>query len=549
MNIQQSPLWTTQTTEARLTGTWRSAIPDYRATPSPCLGACPVNGRIAEWVGAVGKEDYRGAWLTLVDNNPFPAISGRICHHPCQTACNRQHYDETVSICALERFVGDMALAEGWKFDAPTISRSESIAVIGGGPAGLSAAYQLRRKGFRVTLFERRDQLGGLLRYGIPDYRLDKKVVDGEIQRIVELGVEIKLNVDVADAEALKMLRDEFDAVYLATGATSSKRLPGLDYSQPWVMDSANFLATVNAGEPCKLGERILVVGGGSAAIDAARTARRLGRSVTVLSLEPADLLPAQQVEVFEAREEGIEFVSGAMMESIEAGAQGLTLYCSRVDFQAGKTHGEFSVTRIAESAFTLVADAIVPSIGQNADISRWNGLLANDGSVVQTDGRWRTSVTGIFAGGDVASMERFVTQAVGMGKQAAAEIARFLTSQRAGSDLPNGPTVPFSEINTHYFPKIARNRPSTVAVTERLQSFDEVQQSLGRVEAIAEAQRCFSCGTCIYCDNCYFYCPDMAITKLAHGYEVKSDYCKGCGLCVEECPTGSITMQEDTQG
>ncbi|MCF8478353.1 MAG: FAD-dependent oxidoreductase [Pseudolabrys sp.] len=549
MNIQQSPLWSTQTTESRLTGTWRSAIPDYRAMPSPCLGACPVNGRIAEWVGAVGKQDYRGAWLTLVDNNPFPAIAGRICHHPCQTACNRQYHDETVSICALERFVGDMALAEGWKFDAPAISRSESIAVVGGGPAGLSAAYQLRRRGFRVTLFEMRERLGGLLRYGIPDYRLDKKIVDGEIQRIIELGVEIKLNANVADAPALKKLRDEFDAVYLATGATSSKTLPTLDYGQPWVMDSANFLAAINAGEPCNLGARIVVVGGGSAAIDAARTARRLGRSVTVLSLEPANLLPAQPVEVCEAREEGVEFVSGAMMEWVEASAPGLKLKCTQVDFQAGTRHGEFSVTRIAGSAFTLEADAIVPSIGQNADISRWNGLLANDGGIVQTDGGWRTSVTGIFAGGDVASMDRFVTEAVGMGKQAAAAIAQFVTSQQAGSDFSIGPTVPFSEINAHYFPKVARRRPGTAAVAERLQGFGEVQQGLGHDEAIAEAQRCFSCGTCIFCDNCFFYCPDMAITKLEHGYEVKSDYCKGCGLCVEECPTGSVTMQEDTQG
>lgn len=311
MNLQRSPLWTDALSENRLTGTWRSAAPEYRDLPSPCLGACPVSGRIAEWIGQVENRDFHGAWRTLVDNNPFPAISGRICHHPCETSCNRAQLDETVSICALERFVGDMALAEGWAFPAPRTEQVQSVAVIGGGPAGLSAAYQLRRAGIAVTIHESREQLGGLLRYGIPAYRLDKAILDAEIARIIDMGVSVsvRLNAEIAGAEGLRQLRADHSAVFLATGASRPKPLPGLDYSQPWVHDSADFLATTNAGQACSPG-------------------------------------------------------------------------------------GQFTADPVADSGFSLSADAIIPSIGQDADLTRWQDLLAGDGPVLGADASWRPAWT-----------------------------------------------------------------------------------------------------------------------------------------------------------
>jgi NADPH-dependent glutamate synthase beta subunit-like oxidoreductase len=505
-----------------------------------------VGGRIAEWIHQVLGQDYYGAWMTLADNNPFPAIAGRICHHPCESACNRQQHDETVSICSLERFVGDMALSEGWRFPQPSTSRDESIAIVGGGPAGLSAAYQLRRQGYRVTLFESRDQLGGLLRHGIPAYRLDKDVMDGEIQRIVDLGVEIRLNAEIASSDALRDLRGGFDAVYLATGATRSKTLPSLDYDRTWVTDSADFLAATNAGKPCTPGERLVVIGGGSAAMDVARTARRLNKSVTVLSLEPESQLPAQRVEVDEALEEGVDFVTGAMMQFVNDGDDGLTLACIRVDFQQGDERGVFTIDPVEGSDFTLNADAIVPAIGQDVDLHLWSGVLDADGPVVRTNRQWQTAMPGIFAGGDVASMDRFVTRAIGMGKQAAAEIARYLDPQHFPASAISNPEVGIAALNTDYYPPADRHHPATAEVADRLADFQEVQKGLDPEEAVAEAGRCFSCGTCIFCDNCYLYCPDMAITKLDRGYAVKLDYCKGCGLCVAECPTGSISMQEE---
>lgn len=545
MNTQFSPLWTDKSSDLRMTGTWRSALPEYSNILSPCRVACPVGGRIAEWVGQVGNEDFRGAWTTLVDNNPFPAISGRICHHPCETPCNRAALDETISICALERFVGDKALEEGWAFPTPKNEQKSSVAIIGGGPAGLSAAYQLRRRGISVHLYESNNQLGGLLRYGVPAYRLDKAILDGEIARILDLGITVHLNAEITDAAALRALRADHDAVYLATGASRAKRLPGLDYSNPWVIDSAEFLAKTNVNAPCAVGQTLVVIGGGSAAMDVARSARRLGRDVTVMSLEPDALLPAQRVEVDEAKEEGITFVSGAMMQAVKSGPDGLVLDCVRIDFRPGQTRGSFMTTPIADGGFILKADTIIPAIGQDADLARWQDVLDGEGPVVKADANWQTSLDGVFAGGDLASMDRFVTQAVGMGKDAAAAIAAFIDN--TSTSLGTAPdTAGYDTINTAYHPTAPALRPTHVEPVKRLKSFDEVQNPLSQQDAIAEAGRCFSCGTCTYCDNCYFYCPDMAITNLGQGYLVNSDYCKGCGLCVAECPTGSIRMHEE---
>lgn len=546
MNERLSPLWTHLTSRERLTGTWRSQMPVYENQPSPCLGACPVNGRIAEWIGQLRDGDLHGAWVTLTDNNPFPAIAGRICHHPCETACNRNELDETVGICSLERFVGDAALAEGWAFPAPARERPQSVAVVGGGPAGLSAAYQLRRLGFRVELHERTGGLGGLMRHGIPAYRLDRAVLDAEIDRVVAMGIDLHLNAELADAAALAALRDRHDAVFLATGASLPKRLPGLDYARPWVVDSAAFLAAP-ADEQARLtGDRVLVIGGGSAAMDVARTARRLGREVTVLALEPEGALPAQRVELDEAAEEGVAFVTGAMLQTAEPGGDGLALRCTRVDFRPGSEPGSFTADPIAGSEFELAADTIIPAVGQDADLDRWRGLLEPAGPVIAAGAGWSTSAPGIHAGGDVASMARFVTHAVGMGKEAARAIAAGLDPDCARAPRQDGAPVAYGRINTAYHDRHARSRQAATAAPARLASFAEVQQPLAADAARTEAARCFSCGTCIYCDNCYFYCPDMAIGRLDRGYEVNADYCKGCGLCVAECPTGSIHMTRD---
>ncbi|WP_395693002.1 NAD(P)-binding protein [Piscinibacter sp.] len=546
-------IWTTGTTEGIHTGTWRAATPRHIVAPSPCHQACPVGGEIATWIGQARNGDTHGAWLTLLKHNPFPSIAGRICHHPCEAACNRGGHDEALSICRLERYVGDQALEQGWAVPAPAAHPAAGhVAVVGGGPAGLSAAYQLRRMGHRVSLYEASEELGGVMRYGIPAYRLSRSVLDAEIARIVASGVEVHCGHAVVGAEALERLAATHDAVFVALGAQQPKALPQIDATRPWFMDGARYLAASARGEPPPLGARVLVVGGGSAAIDVARSARRAGHAVTLLALEREKQMPAQRDEVVEALEEGITLVDGAMLRSVSEGAA-LTLHCQRVEFLPGAERGRFELRPLQGSEFTLEVDAVLTAIGQDPRLDDLGAALRRSGPLLWMDAQGQTSDARIWAGGDLASMARFVTEAVGMGERAARAIDRRLR-ERAGvgpaaDAAPSSePVVPLSAISLHYHPQQARAASPRRPAAERMADQDEVQLGLDVAKALAEAQRCFSCGSCIHCDQCVIYCPDLAVQRIGEGYRVNTDYCKGCGVCVRECPTGSMAMSEDTK-
>jgi len=573
MNARNLPptAWTTGSTEVFKTGTWRARLPRHVSAPSPCHAACPVNGDIAHWIGRARERDFRGAWEILTRNNPFPAVAGRVCHHPCETACNRQGYDEALSICKLERHVGDLGLAQGWSYPAPAAERSERVAIVGGGPSGLSAAYHLRRRGYAVTVFEAQPQPGGLMRDGIPAYRLPRDVLDGEIARILALGVEMRCGETIDSPQAFARLRESFDAVYVAAGARRPKRLPQLDYGQPWVVDGAAWLAQANAGHAPALGRTIVVIGGGSAAIDVARSARRAGHEVTMLALESREQMPAQRAEVEEALEEGVRLVDGASLVRAFAEEGRAMLECVRVNFVAGAERGRFRIEPIAGSEFRLEADAIVPSIGQDPELAPFAQSVPAQGALLRVDALQTTGAPGVWAGGDVASMARFVTEAIGMGKRAAIAIDRELSEKAARTSGPNHGAeaaigerlagarlpglgvdvqqlVPLDAIATFYYPQASRAPEARLPVGERLGDA-EVQLGFDVERALDEAQRCFSCGTCISCDNCFHYCPDLAIRRLPDGgYEVDGNYCKGCGICVRECPTGSMEMTEEVK-
>ncbi len=552
MNMPIPTTWTTGSTDAVKTGTWRASLAKHIHARAPCHGACPVDGDIAEWIALARARDFHGAWQVLVRHNPFPSIAGRICHHPCEAACNRASYDEALSICKLERFVGDQALAQGWALEGAPVPQSGHVAIVGGGPSGLSAAYQLRRMGFAVTLYEAQAELGGLMRYGIPAYRLARDILDGEIDRIVSLGVTVHCNHRMEDAADFSRLRERHDALYLALGAARNKRLPALDYARPWVRDGAVYLAAANAGKPIPLGKRLVVVGGGSAALDAARSARRLGHEVTLLALEQRAQLPAQAEEVVEALQEGIVLVDGSRLDSVSEAAEGLTLNCLRVSFVAGARRGQFTLSDLQGSGFAITADAVVSSIGQDPDLSVLGEGYAAAGGLLRTDAQLATSAEGVYAGGDMASMARFVTEAVGMGQRAARAIAGELRRRHSASSAEtepyydDEPLVPLAAISTWYHPKKERAHTGLLDAQERLARDAEVQLGLDIEQALSESERCFSCGTCINCDNCVVYCPDMAVKRVADSYIVLTDFCKGCGLCVKECPTGSMTMQEE---
>ncbi len=544
--------WTTGSTSVFRTGTWRAALPRHIAAPSPCHAACPVGGDIAQWIGRAGTGDLRGAWEVLVRNNPFPAVAGRVCHHPCEAVCNRAGFDEALAICKLERQVGDAALAQGWQYPHPEVERPERVAIVGSGPSGLSAAFQLRRMGYAVTVFEAAARPGGLMRDGIPAYRLPREILDGEIERLLALGVELRCGEPVASPEAYRRLREDFDAVYLAIGARRAKRLPQLDYTQPWVADGAAWLAQANEGAAPALGRRVVVVGGGSAAIDVARSARRAGHEVTLLALEGAAQMPAQPDEVDEALEEGVRLVDAAMLVRAGRAGDGVVLECVRVDFEPGVGGAAFVVRPLAGSEFRLAADAVLTAVGQDPELAPLDGALRTQGALLDVDRGQATSAPGVFAGGDVASMARFVTEAIGMGKRAAHAIDRAL---RAGERLPEADgagerVVGLDAIAGFYHPQAARAPERRLDVALRLAGDGEAEVQLGLLpeEALAEARRCFSCGNCTFCDNCYHYCPDLAVKRVAGGYTVDADYCKGCGICVRECPTGSMEMLEEAK-
>lgn len=549
-------IWTTGWTDIMNTGTWRSAIPVYQRRPSPCHEACPVGGDIPVWIQLAKAKQYEQAWLTLVENNPFPAVTGRICHHPCEGACNRGEYDGAVSVNSLEQFIGDLALENGWELPQPTAKNNKKVAVVGGGPAGLSCAYQLAGQGYGVTIFEARPELGGILRYGIPEYRLPKEVLQKEIQRLWKLGITVCINTAVKTAEDFAGLETEYDAVFLALGAHRAKGLPVFEENNPKVLDCLDVLSRVNQGAKVDLGEQVVVIGGGSSAMDVARTARRLGSQVKVVALETRDIMPAQQDEVREALEEGVMLYDGAMTKSAASyGGETMILNCIKVVLDQNVPPGTLKPIPIAGTEFKLEANTVILAIGLEPELYDLPKLVSVDGTMVKVDANLATGRRGVFAGGDVTTTYRFVSAAIGAGKKGAREIIRYLNSlngaamaQQVNVPEPLSP-VAFTEMNLFYFPVLPRVDKVSVPADLRLQDFREVKTVISEAQALEESERCFSCGNCIRCNNCFYFCPDQAIARdqsLAEGYYIRDRYCKGCGLCVEECPRGAVLLKEE---
>jgi 2-oxoacid:acceptor oxidoreductase delta subunit (pyruvate/2-ketoisovalerate family) len=517
------------------TGTWRTELPVYVERTPPCGTACPAGEPVQSWLYAAEEADYETAWRRIVEVNPFPAVMGRICYHPCQTACNRAQLDEAVGINSIERFLGDEAIGRGWRLPAPGPATGKRVLVVGAGPSGLSAAYRLRRLGHEVTVCEAAQAPGGMMRYGIPTYRLPRDVLDAEIARILDLGVDLRLATPVQDL-AREISEGEHDAAFIAVGAHVGRRayVPAGEAAR--VIDAVSLLAGLARGERPQLGRRVAVYGGGNTAMDAARTAKRLGATdAIVIYRRTRDRMPAHDIEVQEALEEGVLVRWLSTVTHVEQGA--LTVERMELD--------ESGFPRPTGELETLAADSLILALGQNADLSLLAGIpgVAERDGVVVVGPDLMTGAPGIFAGGDMVPAERTATVAVGHGRAAAEAIDAWLH----GTVRPvpaTGEPATFDLLNPWYFSDAPKSMRPRLAAARRASTFDEVVSGLDADTALYEARRCMSCGNCLHCDNCYAVCPDNAVRRHEDGtYSVDPDFCKGCGLCAAECPSGAIRM------
>jgi 2-oxoacid:acceptor oxidoreductase delta subunit (pyruvate/2-ketoisovalerate family) len=520
------------------TGAWRTERPVYVDRMPPCNDACPAGENVQRWLYHAEEGGYETAWRQIMEDNPFPAVMGRVCYHPCETACNRGQLDEAVGIHAVERFLGDEAISREWTIAAPDVRSGRRVLVVGAGPCGLAAAYHLVRLGHDVTVRDAGDQPGGMMRYGIPAYRLPRDILDIEIARIVDMGVQLEMDQEVRDLRAA--LAEGFDAILLAIGAQLSKRayIPAGDSAR--ILDALGLLRDIAEGERPQLGRCVAVYGGGNTAMDVARSARRLGATdALVVYRRTRTQMPAHPVEVQEAEEEGVQMRWLSTIVDADDGV--ITVERMELDDK-----GFPQPTGETEQ---LSADTVVLAIGQDVDrsvVDSVPGIEVNQGTV-QVGPDLMTGLPGVFAGGDMTPATRTVTAAVGHGKRAARAIDSWLRG--TSRTEPARPALAsYESLNTWYYSDAPASVAPRVAAARRTSTFDEVVGGLDEQTAVFEARRCLSCGNCFECDNCYGMCPDNAIVKLGPGlrFAINYDYCKGCGICVAECPAGAIEMQPE---
>lgn len=517
-------------------GSIRKKRPIYLDLLPPCNNACPAGENIQAWLALVTAGDFRGAWDVLVADNPFPAIHGRVCYHPCESSCNRSEFDGSVSIHAVERFLGDLALEEGWPLPLPTSTTGKRVLVVGAGPAGLSCAYHLRRLGHDVEVHEAGPMAGGMMHFGIPAYRLPRETLDAEIKRIEAMGVQFVFDHKVEDLQA-EIEAGRFDAAFVAVGAHLGKRtsIPSRDAGK--MLDAVSFLKSVEMGEAPKLGRRVAIYGGGNTAMDAARVARRMGVEPLIIYRRDRDHMPAHDFEAAEALEEGVKIHWLRTIKSIEA---------TRVEVEVMKLdeNGRPQPTGEIE---VLEADDLILALGQDTDTSFLRsvpGIVFKEDGVVEVSPTMMTGCPGVFAGGDMAPSERTVTIAVGHGKKAARNIDTYLREADEPARTKTALATP-DKLKLWFFTEAKNREQARLDLRARMNTFGEVLQGLTREDATYEAKRCFSCGNCFECDGCYGACPEDAIVKLGPGkrYAVNYDLCTGCGTCFDQCPCHAISM------
>jgi len=522
------------------TGDWRLQRPQHRHKAAPCATECPAGENPQAYIAKVAEDDLRGAWETLVAANPLPAITGRVCHHPCERGCNRGSFDQPIAIHNLERFLGDRAIDERWNYPINTPSPdAPQVAVVGAGPAGLSAAYHLIRRGFWVTLFDAEPEPGGLLRSALPPYRLPREVLNREVERLLAVGIVFKPTHRIGRDISIDELRADFPGVFLAPGTSRAREwtidgvVPsdlrtGLDLLREW--NSIGALPEYN---------RVAIIGGGNTAIDLARVMRFMGvEEVHLITFQrlpgpgvrPKDAMSATPREIAQALEEGVKIHE----------ARGVRRLIMRGDTVVGVEvvhmkeldhHGRREPVAFEGTETILKVDQVIPAIGQQLDAATFGRAL---------------TLPGVFVGGDARMAGGTVSGAIGDGRRAAIAIQNYLEG------LPEDVAVPlrsiaFNELNVNYFEHAPRVQAPLLAVEQRCADA-EIEGALSQGTIVGEARRCFSCGKCMSCDNCWTLCPDNSVLKTERtedGWQYVFDYdhCKGCGICAHECPVGFIDM------
>jgi len=518
------------------TGSWRSSTPLHKDITPPCNFNCPAGENIRGYIDLIGKNKIADAFELLTDANPFPAICGRVCFHPCQANCNRHDFDTEIQVRLLEKFIGDWALENKAITPFPK-SAERNIAIIGAGPAGLAAAYYLRRKGLAVTIYDDNSLPGGILHYGVPAYRLAKDVLQAELKRVMA-GIEFKANMKFGrDFDTGDLL--DYDAVFLATGAHRSKPLNVGGNDQSGIESGLDFLMSINSGEKVNLeGKIVAVIGGGNTACDVARTAYRLGADVHVVYRRTEKEMPAFAEEIQQLKSEPIklEFLATPVnVENLRTGR--LKVNFSKMKLGEPDQSGRRSPIPVDGEDFEMIVDKLFAAIGEDPDLSFFPEVSRGDNGGFDFSGIDKRLRDKLLVGGDLLPNPRTVPHAVGSGRLAAEKIEAILKGETFEPSQDVIEVAGIEDVNHHYFTRVNEIKwKSDLVVAESID---------GAEKAVAEANRCFSCGVCSKCDNCYNFCPDLAVIKTSAGYEVNLDYCKGCGICANECPGGSLRMEQ----